>query len=91
MSCFSHDENRVKARELLIARIKERIPETPMVLMDLLIQPVAEGETWEQMAKRRKTEKQAKVTRCTQVQCTHYCSVEDHGLGCFTMPYLPLF
>ena len=57
MSCFTHDENRVRARELLIARIKEKIPETPPVVMDLLINPMAEGKSWEQMAKRRKTEK----------------------------------
>ena len=76
MSCFVHKENRVRARDLLITRIKERIPETPMVLMDLLIQPMAEGETWEQMAKRRNTEKQAKVTCCTLIKCTHYCNVQ---------------
>ena len=62
MSCFVHEENRLKARELLINRIKERIPETPLILVDPVIDPKAETEDWEQMAKRRKIEKQAKVT-----------------------------
>ena len=82
MSCFTHDENRVRARELLITRIKERIPETPQVVVDLLINPMAEGESWEQMAKRRKTEKQAKVTICILV---NFCTIHNCNNVCFCM------
>ena len=71
MSCFVHEENRLKARELLINRIKERIPETPLILVDPVIDPKAETEDWEQMAKRRKIEKQAKVTHFSTVQLHH--------------------
>ena len=75
---------RVRARDLLITRIKERIPETPLILMDPVIDPKAETEDWEKMAKRRKTEKQAKVTHLSIVYNCIAVS-NDH------VSYLPLF
>jgi hypothetical protein len=60
MSCFSNDENRIKARSLLIQRVKEAMP-TASPPESTPSSSSTSSESWEQSVKRRKIEKQAEV------------------------------
>ena len=64
MSCFSKEENRVRARELLIQRVQEEMEdkqtETPQRKTSSSSMS-GEEESWEQLAKRRRMERQQEV------------------------------
>ena len=64
MSCFSKEENRVRARELLIQRVQEELEdkqtETPQRKTSSSSMS-GEEESWEQLAKRRRMERQQEV------------------------------
>ena len=62
MSGFSKEENRIKARELLIQRVKEAMPSPPVLdRRQSSSSASTSDESWEEAAKRRKMEKQAQV------------------------------
>ena len=65
MSGFSREESRVKARALLIQRIKETVAAPPpdLQLERRSSSSSAGDESWEQSAKRRRIEKQDEVAR----------------------------
>ena len=65
MSGFSREESRVKARALLIQRIKETVA-APVPAFQLVRRSSSSSvadESWEQSAKRRRVEKQDEVAR----------------------------
>ena len=66
MSCFSREETRVKARELLIQRIQEEMDDkqTGMPQRKTSSSSMSgEEESWEQLAKRRRMERQKEVVK----------------------------
>ena len=71
LSCFSNPENGESARHLLIEKLKAAISsdaeEEHVVSTSPSEDKDAEEETWQQMAKRRKVERQQEVVNLNSV------------------------
>ena len=64
MSCFTKEENRIRARKLLIQRVQkemeDKLTETPQRKTSSS-STSGEEESWDQLAKRRRMERQQEV------------------------------